>query len=100
MKKVLQGEVDEPLLQLEQDFGCGVSPSARTGSVLASAAGRVTSESGEVKIWDFNSRQEVLTLSFSNKVSCVQFSPDGQRLATVSADSLKVWDVTDRPGTT
>jgi WD40 repeat protein len=92
MKKALRSEVDEPLLQLNQDFRVWSVTFSPDGRRLASAAGRVTSESGKVKVWDFDTRQEVLNLSFSNKVNCVKFSPDGQRLATVNGELLQLWD--------
>jgi WD40 repeat protein len=50
---------------------------------------------GEVKIWDTTVGQEALTLGEGGKR--VAFSPDGRRLAGVSADwSVKIWDATPR----
>ena len=74
MKKVLQGEVDEPLLQIEHDFRVWSVTFSPDGRLLASAAGRVTRESGEVKVWDINSRQEGAHVEFfqQSKLRAIQ----------------------------
>jgi eukaryotic-like serine/threonine-protein kinase len=93
MEKVLQGELNEPLFQLDHDFRVWSVAFSPDGRFLASAAGLISRKCGEAKIWDIHTRKEVLALSFSTKVSCVQFSPDGRRLATLVSDSLRVWNV-------
>src|SRR5207249_939658 len=48
----------------------------------------------DVKVWDAQTGQEMLTLKgHTNYVSAVAFSPDGKRLATASNDGVvKVWE--------
>jgi WD40 repeat protein len=50
-----------------------------------------------VKVWDATSGQEALTLpGHTGGVWSVAFSPDGQRLASVSREgTVKVWDATE-----
>jgi WD40 repeat protein/tRNA A-37 threonylcarbamoyl transferase component Bud32 len=82
---------------------CGVAFSP-DGKRLASAGERwpegPTEEvkiSGEVKIWDMNTGQEVATLllGHTNAVYGVAFSPCGRRLATGDASgTVKIWDGT------
>jgi WD40 repeat protein/serine/threonine protein kinase len=92
MEKVLQGEVSEPLLQLEHESWIRSVAFSPDGRRLAVASGRAAKEFGEVKIWNMNTRRDELTLKFSTQVDCVQFSPDGRRIATVDPDSLALWD--------
>jgi WD40 repeat protein/serine/threonine protein kinase len=95
VEKALQGEVHAPLLRLEHTHRVRVwwvtfSPD---GLRLASAGGRDADEKGEVKVWDLNTGQEALTLSsFTESVRCVQFSPDGRRLAACRRGMVQVWD--------
>src|SRR5262249_36276199 len=94
VQKVLQGEVQAPLLQLEHTSRVRVwsvtfSPD---GQRLASAGGRTADQKGEVKVWDLKLRQEALTMSgFADSVRCVQFSPDGGRPAT-AGPAVQLWD--------
>jgi eukaryotic-like serine/threonine-protein kinase len=76
------------------------------GKRLASRSGDWTDNrqgylSGQVKVWDAQTGQELLSLKVNNKkAGSVAFSPDGKRLAWVSAGILwqrkpgemKVWD--------
>jgi WD40 repeat protein len=50
--------------------------------------------SGELKVWNVQSGQEILTLKgHTDGVSSVAFSPDGRRIVSGSGDgTLKVWD--------
>jgi WD40 repeat protein len=51
--------------------------------------------SGEVKVWDAHTGQELLTLrGHSAQISSVAFSPDGKRLASAAgwSGAVKVWD--------
>ena len=93
LEKVLQGEVQAPLLQFQHTslvWSVSFSPD---GQRLASAAGNAADEKGEVKVWDLTTGQEALTLSgFTWAVYCAQFSPDGRRLATASGELVQLWD--------
>jgi WD40 repeat protein/serine/threonine protein kinase len=93
VEKVLQGEVNEPLLRREHAARVLSVTFSPDGQRLASAGGREAQEKGEVKVWDLSTGQESLRLTFTWAVRCVQFSPDGRRLATASAELVKLWDV-------
>src|SRR5207245_31500 len=71
------------------------------GKRLASS----TSRSGEVKVWNLQTRQELFTLKQAERggVQCVAFSPDGKRMASSTGGDraampggppgeVKVWD--------
>jgi len=92
MKKILQGDVSEPLLQLKHDSYVRSVAFSPDGGRLGIASGRAANKFGEVQIWNIATRQEELTLPFATEVNCVQFSPDGRRIAAVVADSLMLWD--------
>jgi WD40 repeat protein len=51
----------------------------------------------EVKVWDVESGQEVLTLRQEKEVSEVALSPDGRRLATLNTTGARIWDATTLP---
>ncbi len=79
------------------------------GTWLASATGKLgTGESNpadsfvssapfsaEVKVWDIERRKETMTLKGHTKtIMSLAVSPDGERLATASADStVKIWEL-------
>jgi serine/threonine protein kinase len=68
------------------------------GKRLASASGtwddtKSTYVAGEVKLWDAQTGQELLSLKHMSGVLSVAFSSDGKRLASSSFDkTVKVWD--------
>lgn len=72
---------------------------SRDGQWLASSSfnlNLVPVEPGEVKIWHAATGREFRTLKgHTNGVTHVEFSPDGQRLASASLDATaKIWDMT------
>jgi WD40 repeat protein len=67
------------------------------GALLAVGGGE-PSRSGEIKIYKVENGQLVLAVKepHSDTVNCLEFSPDGQQLASCAADRfVKVWNVTD-----
>jgi eukaryotic-like serine/threonine-protein kinase len=93
METVLRHEVPPHLICLEPTRRVYSLAFRPDGQRLACGSGRSSQEKGELKVWDLGSRQEVLSLShFSDTITCVQFSPDGRRLATTTRGSVQVWD--------
>jgi WD40 repeat protein len=69
----------------------------RDGQRLASAGGiykgRSKWETGEITVWDPATGQRLLTFpGHPEGVKDLDYSPDGNRLASLSADGVKVWD--------
>ncbi len=58
------------------------------GEILAT-----TNYSGDIKLWDINTKQEISTLTgHLAKVNSLAFSPDGQTLFSASKDqTIKIW---------
>ena len=51
------------------------------------------SEEGYVYIWDLTTGSEVIRIPHSDTVSGINFSPDGNLLASVSRKTVQFWDV-------
>jgi WD40 repeat protein len=77
---------------------------ASHGSLLASAA-----TDGSIRIWDANTGRLVQAIRApGGQITGLDFSPDGERLATAAADGVRLWDPKlglealhlDPPGTT
>jgi WD40 repeat protein len=89
----------------------GEGPSGKLGNRLATASGdpQNPGKPGEVKLWEVRTGQEVLTLKgHTGPVASICFSPDGNRLASASAEwddrrlgyvrgEVKVWEAPTGP---
>jgi WD40 repeat protein len=75
-------------------FGVAFSPD---GKRLASGSGTYDATKNafvgvEVKVWDAQTGQELLSIKHTGQVWSVAFSPDGKRLASADGREVKVWD--------
>ena len=52
-------------------------------------------QSGTATIWDLVARRKVRTLNHSNWIIAVKYSPEGDRIATATWESIRVWDSDD-----
>jgi WD40 repeat protein/serine/threonine protein kinase len=94
VEKSLRNEVNEPLLILNHMGRVwSVAFRPQDGGRLASA-GTTPDRKGELKVWDMRTGQETLQVSNLTPFFCVQFSPEGQRLATAGggAELVQLWD--------
>ena len=103
--KVWDAQTGQEILTLKvRSFGGGSVAFSPDGKRLASSSSPSVSGSsplglGEVKVWDAQTGQELLTLKgHTAQVTSVVFSPDGKRLASGSGSvagllgEVKVWD--------
>lgn len=91
MVKVWDVATKQELLKLERQ-NSAVSSLAYSpdGQRLVSAI-----DGGAIKIWDATTGQKLRTFHENTDTiscSCVEFSPDGQRLASASGNTVRVWD--------
>jgi outer membrane protein assembly factor BamB len=97
----LASSKDMPAPARHNDWVCSVSFS-KDGKLLVSAGGSEFTParnggktSGQIKVWDVAAKKERGQLTgHTNKVFSAAFAPDGQTLATGSADqTVRLWDV-------
>ena len=53
------------------------------------------SDNGTATIWDISTRRRVHTLRHGDWVTAAKYSPQGNRIATASENSVRVWDSND-----
>ena len=56
-----------------------------------------TTSGSEVKIWDAQNGQELLTLSGGSYTQRVVFSPNGHWLLSAGDGAVRIWDATPLP---
>lgn len=88
---------DETLQVCEPSTGHITGPKSHSGQVLSLAwspnGTQLASFSGEVIIWDFNTKESILLDRLEKRV-WMHWSPDGDRLASESRDrTIIVWDL-------
>jgi WD40 repeat protein/serine/threonine protein kinase len=94
IEKVLRREFEEPHHLLKHSGRVwSVAFHPVDGGRLASA-GTTPNKKGELKVWDMRTGQEALRLNGPTPFFGVQFSNDGQQLATASAGAelAQLWD--------
>ena len=53
------------------------------------------SKNGTAAIWDIAARKRVQTLDHGDVVRAAKYSPQGDRIATATRESVRVWDTND-----
>ena len=61
-------------------------------SRLLSASGGLFQESGKAAVWDLATGKQIQTLWHESLVIAVKYSPQGDRIATATDRSVRVWD--------
>jgi WD40 repeat protein len=92
--KVWDAQSGQQLLTLKDTewvYGLAFSPD---GKRLLSASGFADYGAGRddhavVKIWDIQTRQELLSVQEESKFTCLALSPDGKRIATAEANETR-----------
>jgi WD40 repeat protein/serine/threonine protein kinase len=92
--KLWDAQTGQELLTLKGHSAAVVSVAfSPDGKRLASGSGddvnRYPPRPGEVKVWDAQTGQELLSFQGGRSVA---FSPNGKRLASASGEGVKVWD--------
>ena len=84
----------QPLLVLGPEsldaFYTSVAYSPTEAKILTGMAGVL---SGEAKLWDAKSGNELFELGILDRVNSVAFSPDGAKVLTASGNAAHLWDV-------
>ena len=105
-KRIVSGSVDKTVMVWDATVGEALlTLEGHAGGVWAVACAASKSQpaiiaSGDdkhvVRMWDLESGKPLFTIrGHSGPVTSIDFSPDGQRIASCSADALvKVWDAT------
>ena len=67
------------------------------GKRLASGSGSPAGHPGELKVWDAQTGQELLTLKGGGFYHRVAFSPNGHWLASFTRGKVQIYDATPLP---
>ncbi|WP_425086578.1 hypothetical protein [Streptomyces cyanogenus] len=83
-----------PMTQREQDVFNGPGVGATSGRFLSSDSRTlVTSDHGQVSMWDVDSRRRTHMLRIRPDTSAYDLSPDGKHLLVVAGDTMQLRDV-------
>ena len=101
---VWDGETHEPVLEHKKDgfevTTVDFSPASSRQFVSASRNSIGTSDSSSAAVWDLGTRKQVQILrhddsNHSIMIQGAKYSPRGDRIATATDDSVRVWDCHD-----